>query len=136
MEINYLGIFGCAVVSMIVGAIWYGPLFGKAWMRIIGATELDKEERKKMQKAAMPLYVIQFLLTVFQAFVLSQYITGWSDTSEIEHVLWIWAAFIVPTLAASAMWNNDKTKVKFARFGIQAGYQLVIFLIFALILSW
>lgn len=136
MEINYLGILGCAVVSMIVGAIWYGPLFGKAWMHVIGATELDKEGRKKMQRAAMPLYIIQFLLTVFQAFVLSQYITGWSDTSEVEHTLWIWAAFIVPTIAASAMWNNDKTKVKFTRFGIQAGYQLVIFLIFALILSW
>jgi len=136
MEINYLGIFLCALASMIVGSLWYGPLFGKAWMRVIGATEADAAERKTMQKKAIPLYIIQFFLTLFQAFVLSQYITGWPDTSEVEHSLWILGAFVIPTLAASAMWNNDTTQVKLARFSIQAGYYLVTFILFALILSW
>lgn len=136
MDINYIGIVLCAVVAMIVGVVWYGPLFGKAWLSVTGASALDIEARAQMQKTAMPLYVLQFLLTLFQVFVLSQYITGWADSPAWSHALWIWAGFIVPTVAASAMWNNDPTKLKLARFGIQAGYQLLVFMIFVLILGW
>ncbi len=36
IEVNYLAIIVGAVFSMILGAIWYGPIFGKKWMEIIG----------------------------------------------------------------------------------------------------
>ncbi len=133
--VNYLAIGVCAILSMVLGAIWYGPLFGKKWMAIAGVKPEDIEARKKMQKSAMPLYVVQFLLTLFQAWVLAYYIAGWKGASGIGNALWIWAAFIIPTVAGSAMWNNDKGKVKWAKFLIQGGYQLVLFVMFGLILS-
>jgi hypothetical protein len=73
-------------------------------------------------------------LVLLQLYVLSHYIKGW-EVSGIENALWIWLGFVVPTLAAAAMWNNDPNRIKLARFGIQAGYQLVIFVIFGFIIS-
>lgn len=137
MSINYWAVSVCAVLAMALGALWYGPLFGKAWLGIICPTPPDLEARKKMQQGVAKLYVVQFLLTLFQAWVLAYYIAGWQDVSGLSQALWIWAAFIVPTVAASAMWNNDSAKVSWARFLIQGGYQLVLFVLFGLILgSW
>lgn len=135
MEINYFAVFVCAVLSMGIGALWYGPLFGKKWMEIIGADANDMKAREKMQKSAGPLYLIQFLLTLFQVWVLAYYIEGWKDALGVENALWIWSAFVVPILAGVAMWNNDSAKVSWARFLIQAGYQLVIFILFGFILG-
>ena len=136
LSINYLAVLVCAVLAMVVGYVWYGPMFGRKWMEIAGASPDDLEARKKMQKGVTVLYIVQFLLTLFQVYVLAYYIAGWTDASGVENSLWIWAAFIMPTVAATAMWNNDSAKVSWARFLIQAGYQLVIFVIFGLVLGF
>jgi hypothetical protein len=135
MEINLWAVLVCGIVSMIVGFIWFGPLFGRKWTEIIGATEADLEARKEMQNRAMPLYFVSFALSLFQAYVLAHFIKGWQDASAYETSIWIWAAFIIPTVAAGAMWNNDSKRISWARFLINAGYYLVLFIIFALILS-
>ena len=135
MEINYFVVIICSLVAMALGFIWYGPLFGKHWMRVIGATEVDVERRKEMQKKAMPLYGIQFALVLFQVYVLSHFVEGWSDVSGIKSSLWIWAAFVMPTVAAAAMWNNDSREIALNRFFIQAGYYLVLFVAFGYIIS-
>lgn len=134
-EINYWAILVCGIASMILGMLWYGPLFGKMWMKVVGATDMDKERRKEMQKRAGPLYIVTFLLALFQTYVLAYYIAGWKEASGLENSLWIWAAFIIPTVASGAMWNNDSAKISWARFLIQAGYYLVLFIVFGLILG-
>lgn len=136
ITVNYWAIIVGAVLAMALGALWYGPLFGKKWMEVIGAANCNPEERKKMQQAAAPLYIIQFILTLLQVWVLAYFVNGWVEFATPLNVLWIWAAFVVPTLAGSAMWNNDSKRIKWARFLIQAGYQLVIFILFALVLTY
>lgn len=135
LTINYWAVLACGVFSMILGFVWYGPLFGKTWIKITGANVLDKVAREKMQKAAGPMYVISFLLALFQAWVLAYYIAGWKEASGVQNSLWIWAAFVIPTVAAGAMWNSDSKEVSWARFGVQAGYYLVLFIAFGLILG-
>lgn len=136
MEINYLAIFACGIAAMVLGFVWFGPLFGKKWMQITGATAMDATQRKEMQKQMMPLYVITFVLALFQAYVLSQFIYGWQEVPGVQNALWIWAAFVVPTVAAGSMWNNDSPNVSWARFLIQAGYYLILFVVFGLILVY
>lgn len=136
IEINYWAVLVCGIVAMILGFIWYGVLFGKKWMEVIGATEMDMIARKEMQRKAGPLYLIQFILVLFQAYVLTHYIQGWSEVSGPEGALWIWAAFIMPIVAAGSMWNNDSRKVAWSRFLIQSGYYLILFVIFGLILGY
>ncbi len=133
---NWVIILMGGIVSMVVGSIWYGPLFGKKWMEICGVTDLDIEKRKQMQKEAMPLYVTQFILSLLQIYILSNLITygGWGAQS-IWVAVFLWLGFVMPTVAGSAMWNNDSRNVKWARFLIQAGYQLVMFIIYGWMLS-
>ena len=38
---NPLILLGAAIIPMLVGAVWYGPIFGKAWMNTNGFTEED-----------------------------------------------------------------------------------------------
>lgn len=37
-QINYLAVLAAAVSAFVLGGLWYGPLFGKAWMKAAGAT--------------------------------------------------------------------------------------------------
>lgn len=135
IEINYFAVIVCAILAMVLGYLWYGPFFGKKWMEIVGVNPNDLEARKKMQKNAGILYFIQFALTLFQVWILAYYIGGWQGASGLENALWIWAAFVIPVVAGTAMWNNDSRKVSWARFLIQGGYQLVLFAMFGIILG-
>ncbi len=136
LSVNYFAIVVGAVLSMVIGAVWYGPLFGKKWLEIVGATAEDLEARKKMQAAAGPLYVVQFVLTLFQVLVLAHLIADTTRVGGLERSLWIWAAFVIPTLAGAVMWTNEEGRRKWARFLIQGGYQLTIFIVFGLLLQF
>ncbi|MEK7564137.1 MAG: DUF1761 domain-containing protein [Patescibacteria group bacterium] len=136
MDVNLVAVFVCGVLSMVVGFVWYGPLFGKMWMKVIGATEQDKEKKKEMQKKAGPLYLVQFILTLFQVYSLTYLATCWPKTDMLKLSIFIWIAFIVPIIAGSSMWNNDSSKTAWTRFLIQAGYQLVMFVIYGLVLNF
>ncbi len=136
--INYWAVLACGIVSMVLGFVWYGPLFGKKWMEICGTTAQDLERRKEMQKKAGPLYAVQFVLTLLQAWVLAWFIGFLMQSGQsggVHTAFAIWLAFLMPTVAAGAMWNADAGKVKWAKFLLQAGYYLVLFLIFGLILA-
>lgn len=136
LAVNYMAIVVGAVFSMMIGAVWYGPLFGKKWMEIIGVTADDLEARKQMQAGAMPLYFAQFILTLFQVLVLAHLVADTTRVGGLERSLWVWAAFVIPTLAGAVMWTNEEGNRKWARFLIQGGYQLTIFIVFGLLLQY
>jgi len=136
ISVNYLAIVAGAVLSMIIGSVWYGPIFGKKWMEINGVDPNDKEYLKKMQKSAMPLYLVQFVLTLFQVLVLAHLVADTQIAGGLERSLWIWAAFVIPTLAGAVMWTSDSSGMKWSRFLIQGGYQMILFIVFGLLLQF
>ncbi|WP_421763121.1 DUF1761 domain-containing protein [Ekhidna sp.] len=44
-NINWLSVAIAAISTFLIGGIWYGPLFGKAWMNAFGYTEEDLKKR-------------------------------------------------------------------------------------------
>jgi hypothetical protein len=38
VSLNHLAIITAAIVAFVIGGAWYGPLFGRAWMREVGLT--------------------------------------------------------------------------------------------------
>jgi hypothetical protein len=136
ITINYWAVVSGAVLSMVIGAIWYGPLFGKKWMEILGVNPSDLEAKKKMQKSAGLLYLVQFILTLFQVLILAHILADTRLVGGLQRSLWIWAAFVIPTLAGAVMWTNENGKLKWARFLIQGGYQLILFILFGLLLQY
>lgn len=65
ISIKIIPIFLSLVYAFILGSIWYGPLFGKAWMREVGLTPEDIS-RKKANRAMMimPLYTLASLFAL------------------------------------------------------------------------
>lgn len=60
MAINWLAVLGASVSAFVVGGLWYGPLFGKAWMNITGITEemMASRNQAKIFGGAFVLNVI------------------------------------------------------------------------------
>lgn len=135
MEVNITAVIVATITATVLGMLWYGPLFGKLWMQVLGVSPEDIKAREKMKKGMMPILATQVFLTLFQVYVLAHFINAWSGASGIETALWIWAGFVMPMVAATAMWNNDSEKIAWTRFLIQGGYQLVCFVMFGAILG-
>lgn len=137
---NWWAVIVSAVIAMVLGAIWFGPLFGKKYMEISGISAQSMERREAMKKESMKFWVIQFVLSLFQAWVLSWFIKVLASigiSGGVHTAFGIWAAFVMPTMAAGAMWNADSAKVKWAKFLLMAGQSLILFLIIGWILgSW
>lgn len=70
MKFDFLMCALAALVPMIVGSIWYGPLFGKAWMKEMGFTE------ESMKNGNMPLiFGLSFVCSFLIAFILQTLVT-------------------------------------------------------------
>ena len=47
-SVNWLAVLLGTVLSMGLGALWYGPLFGQLWLSLIGKTEDELESSPTM----------------------------------------------------------------------------------------
>lgn len=138
VPINFLAIIAAAVATMVIGFLWYGPLFGKQWSRLMGWGEMTPEKMKEMQKKALPGYTIQFVGALFMACVFA-YILVFANTyfnesgalPGIEGALWLWVGFIVPVTIGSVFWEGKPWRLWF----INAGYFLVNLLVIGAILG-
>ena len=135
---NYIAIVVCAVLSMVIGSIWYGPLFGKKWMELmeIDMTKMDEEEKKECMKGMWKLYAGQFVLSLFQIFVLAWYVDMFRGMASGAHIAFsLFIAFVMPTVAGACMWGEKNTKTAWTKFFISSGAQLISLLVFGYILS-
>lgn len=61
MEMNFYIFFLAALVPMIIGFVWYGPLFGKAWISQMGFTKESLKDTN-MVKTLLICYVLSLLI--------------------------------------------------------------------------
>ncbi len=73
-NINWLSVIVAAVSSFILGGVWYGLLFGKAWMTEFGFTE---EELKK--RSVPKTFGGSLLLAFIAALILELFIGAEAD---------------------------------------------------------
>jgi hypothetical protein len=71
VAINYLAIIGCVVFSMVVGFLWYGPLFGKKWSKEMDFTKADQEAAMANPKRMYLNYASTALGSAVIAYVLA-----------------------------------------------------------------
>ncbi len=71
-EVHFLPVLAAGLIPMVLGAIWYGPLFGKRWLALIGRTE--EEIRKDFNP--LKTYGVSLVLALVTAFVLQQLLAG------------------------------------------------------------
>lgn len=132
VSINYLAVILCGIISMVIGAIWYGPVFGKLWMKQYGFTEellrKDFNPAKTYGLAVMGHIVMALVLAYMISLTNAQTL---SDGFRISIASWL--GFIAATMFINGLFAR-KT---FSLFLIDSGYQLVNMIVFGVILiSW
>lgn len=134
--INYLAVIVATVVAMVLGFLWYGPLFGKPWMQLMGFTKesIEKAKGKGMGKT----YALMMLGALVMAYVLAHSLvfasTYTETTGAIAGVMvgfWSWLGFVAPVMMGAQLWEGKPWKL----FAIQGGYYLVSLVSMGVILA-
>ncbi len=121
-DINILFVALAALVPMIIGAIYFGPIFGKQWLDSLGYTESDIPEPIKMP--------VVYGLSLFLAFVLSYFLVtvnehmhkGVNDAGELiltsdhtfghgaYHGLLLGLVISIPVLVSNLLFQRNTGK--------------------------
>ena len=68
MEMNVIILFIAAIVPMIIGFVWYGPLLGNAWMKEMNFTK-ESLAGQNMIKVFILSYIFSLLVAFFLQFI-------------------------------------------------------------------
>jgi hypothetical protein len=126
-HLNWIAVLIAALAGFAVGGIWYGPLFGKAWMRESGVT------KDNARAVNMPiLYGTVLLLNVITASSLAMFIgpTGTWRFGLFAGFM-TGATFIATALGVIYLFESRSLRL----WLINAGYQTVIFSLMGVILG-
>ena len=129
--INISALIASMISSVVLGFIWYGPLFGKHWMKHAGIKMPDKKPDASMMVKPVLLSFVGALLMTFAlassiAFHGAYYgVSGY--TSAVSLAFFLWLGFIVPTYLNFVGWEGKSWTL----FAINTGYWLVFLVIVA-----
>lgn len=137
VPINYLAVLVSAICSIVLGSIWYGPLFGKKWAKLMGINMPDKPT-KEMKSMMMKSYGFMGVTTLIMAFVMAHstiFAATYTHTTGIMAGLmsgfWNWIGFILPVTMGDQLWGGKSWKL----LPITSGYYLVSLCLMGIILS-
>ncbi len=136
VPINYLAVFGGALIAMVVGSVWYGPLFGKPWMKEMGMEKPKMTE--SMKKEMMKSYSLMFVGSLIMSYVLAHSIVFAATYFKMEGVaaglmsgLWSWLGFVAPVTLGSVLWERKSWNL----WLLNNGYYLVTLLLMGVLLA-
>jgi hypothetical protein len=126
--LNWWAILVATVAGFMLGGLWYGPIFGKSWLRAIGKKEEDLTN-------PAPAFAISFFTAFVTALLMALLIgaLGMVETALDGALLclYIGVGFIAAAMAsdyAFCRWPQEL-------FFIQAGYRVVYSVIVGAILA-
>lgn len=126
-EINVWATIISMVGSVVLGFIWYGPLFGKAWMEVSGIKMTDQKPPmsvmiKPIILSLIGAFFMVFMFTSLLAFRNAYYVaSGYEYGSALAFAFVIWLGFVAPTYFNFIGWEGKPMKF----FWVNAGYWLV-----------
>lgn len=124
--VNTWSVFASAVVSMGIGSVWYGPLFGKMFMKEKGMDQWSVEKQAQMKKSMWLSYVLQFVASFVMFYVLAGLIVGFDKATVSGGMLTggiVWLGFVVPLALGEALWGG-----KMSLFWLNISHMLVTLL--------
>ncbi len=125
-EFNLWAVLVAALVSFFIGGLWYGPLFGKAWMGGAGVTEKD------MQKGH-PAFVYggALVLQVIAAWALAMLAAGQGWHTGLHWGLIAGICFAITAMGTDYLFERRSLKL----FWVNGGYKLVNFAVMGVIIG-
>ena len=117
-SVSWLAVVAAALLTFVLGGLWYGPLFGKPWMRASGVTE------ERARQGNMPLiFGLSFVLQLLAAFSLDMFI-GEAGTGFGVFAGAMTGIFFVGT-AFGVVYLFEQRPL--AHWAVNAGYHVVSF---------
>ncbi|MEQ1605171.1 MAG: DUF1761 domain-containing protein [Pyrinomonadaceae bacterium] len=126
--INHIAVFVCAVLSLVVGGLWYSPLlFAKSWQREAGLSD------EQMAKFSPPkVFGLTFIIAWLMSYNLAFFIAApgttwqWGVGAALLAAIWIVGMTIVIALFEQRSWkymaiNCSYVFVYFAVIGFVLG---------------
>src|SRR2546427_11270137 len=120
-NINILAVLVAAVLTFVLGAVWYSPvLFAKQWMAAQGYTpeKLDEMKRKGVTRA----YAVSVLCYLVTAYVMAL-LASYTNSTTLAQGLWLgflsWLGFAPPGGVTAHMVSEKAI----AAWVLDAGYQ-------------
>jgi hypothetical protein len=120
-EINWIAVLIGVVVSNGLGFLWYGPLFGQAWLRMIGKKEEDLE-------ASTTMYLTTAVASLITMIVLNLVVVSFGATGFFDGVLVGALALIGFSATATFVYTNFEGPPVNV-WALYVAYQLVVFVI-------
>jgi hypothetical protein len=125
MQFHWLAIVLAALAGFLVGGIWYGPLFGKAWMKARGISPEDANAGVNMPL----LFGSTFLLNLVAAFMLDHLYSTYDTRLGLHYSLVVAGIIGVGFIATSIGVNYLFSRQPRSLFFIDAGYWITIYLV-------
>ena len=112
VPVNYLAVLAAAAASMVIGFLWYGPLFGKQYMKLV---KIDDKKLKGAKKKGMgKAYVLTFITSLITGYVLANFVGYVGATTASEGAVLgflIWIGFFATTQLGMVLWEGKPVKL-------------------------
>src|SRR3989344_7745207 len=115
------------IIIYIIGFLWYGPLFGKLWLKLskIPATEIAKNKKKGM-KGMWKQMVLNFIGNFIMVYVFAGFLSLLGTIDPLQGAVvgfWLWLGFFAcTTLLGSVLWEGKSWSL----FALNGLYWLVV----------
>lgn len=133
--VNIWAILISMILSVILGFIWYGPLFGKQWMQLSG---INMPSEKPSTSVMVKPMIISFVGAILMSYVLTYLISfhnGFYQTSGYMSAIlmgvFVWIGLIVPVYLNFLGWEGRPKTL----FFINSGYWLVFIIIASAVIN-
>ncbi len=130
-NVNYLAVLVAAIASMVVGFLWYGPVFGSQWKKLMSFTDKDIKKMKMTPKTAM---ILGFIAALVISCTLAHFLIYMNISSVADAVMaafLIWIGFVATVQVGAVLWEGKPWKL----FFLNAGHTLVSLAVMAVILA-
>lgn len=121
VSINYLAVLVAAVVAFLLGAIWNGPLFGKAAATARGATPAEVASARP-SPGTMAIVIVALLLAAWVFALISRYLHLGTWIQGLKLGVAAWLGFMLPVMLIEHAMSRGR---RIAALCIGAGSWLV-----------
>ena len=124
--INWLAVLAATVATFLIGALWYGPIFGSRWLE---ATGLHEDEIRQANNGR--IFGTAFILQLLAAVALAMFI-GEATLAFGVFAGFMTGAFFVST-ALGVVYTFEQRPL--GLWAMDAGYQVIGFTVMGAILG-
>lgn len=128
-SVNWAAVIVATLATFVVGFLWYGPLFGVSWQRLVGFSDADLQEGNMALTFGLA-FVLEFIIATLLAMLLPAPRTAGTG---LRYGLLIGAGFVATAMGVNSLFSRDPLSL----WAIDAGYMVVVFMVIgAIIGAW